>query len=250
MLRRGIERMVFLRRDYDSLIGQYWYPQTATFSMITVSNSQNIYNTFQRVASAPDFLFTAMDMAPGPAGNPNGFNKWSRNLNFNPLKLPNLDGPGTIDPATTFTFNRSGPLFYNAVTNVQGFDTWFLDEQTASQVTTWGSFDDSTNAPVVYPNGTSLQMLENMIILQLSPTSLTAGRVGSSYSLQFSGAGGQPPYAWSLPANSPGLPPGLSLTSAGLLSGTPATAGTYDFIIELTDSNARFSDWQLTLTIN
>jgi hypothetical protein len=251
MLHRGIEKIIFLRRDYDSLLGQYWYPQTATFNMITVSNSQNIFNTFQRVATAPDFLFTAKDMSPGPAANPNDFFISTRNINFNPLKLPNLDGPGTIDPPTTFTFNRSGPLYYNAVTNVQGYDTWFLDEQTATMLNTWGSYDDSTNAPVVYPNGTSLQMLENMVILQLSPTSLAAGRVGVPYSLQFSGAGGQPPYTWPLSSSSPGLPPGLILNpNTGLLSGTPTAAGTYDFIVELTDSNARFSDWELSLTIN
>ncbi len=33
----------------------------------------------------------------------------------------------------------------------------------------WGSFDGTTNAPVVYPNGTSLENLANEAVIQISP---------------------------------------------------------------------------------
>jgi hypothetical protein len=47
-----------------------------------------------------------------------------------------------------------------------------------------------------------------------------------------------------------GLPPGLSLSSTGLLSGTPAASGTYDFVLVLTDGEPRTVKWTLSITIN
>jgi hypothetical protein len=48
--------------------------------------------------------------------------------------------------------------------------------------------------------------------------------------------GGIAPYTWAVEAGST-LPPGLAL-SAGALSGTPTTAGTYNFSLQITDSQA------------
>jgi uncharacterized protein (TIGR03437 family) len=48
--------------------------------------------------------------------------------------------------------------------------------------------------------------------------------------------GGTPPYTWSLdPASSP-LPVGLSLSAAGVLTGTPTVAGAATFTVDVTDS--------------
>jgi hypothetical protein len=101
----------------------------------------------------------------------------------------------------------------------------------------WGSFDGTTNAPVVYPNGTSIQNLENELIITISPPSLPDGANGAPYGATFSATGGQSPYTWSLAGTQ--LPNGLSLDpSSGILSGTPSgnAPGPYDFTIQLTDS--------------
>jgi hypothetical protein len=51
------------------------------------------------------------------------------------------------------------------------------------------------------------------------------------------GTGGTPPYRWSVPSGS--LPNGLAIDSAsGIISGKPATAGTFSFAINLQDSSA------------
>lgn len=47
--------------------------------------------------------------------------------------------------------------------------------------------------------------------------------------------GGAPPYSWSVTS---GLPPGMMLNSAGLLSGTPTVAGTFSLLVNVTDSAA------------
>jgi hypothetical protein len=47
-------------------------------------------------------------------------------------------------------------------------------------------------------------------------------------------SGGKQPYTWTISAGS--LPPGLSLTTDGIISGTPTTIGTSNFTVQVTDS--------------
>ena len=117
--------------------------------------------------------------------------------------------------------------------------------------TAWGSFDGSTNAPVVYPNGTSLSELEG---LNLGPTpansTLPDGNVGVNYAGQLSAKGGTAPYTWSLAPNSPALPAGLNLNSNGKITGVPAgPAAIYDFTVRITDAAGKIRDVQYTITI-
>lgn len=64
------------------------------------------------------------------------------------------------------------------------------------------------------------------------------GEVGLPFTQQFSATGGDPPYHWSLilPKSSDRVPPGLSLSSSGLLSGTPLAAGSYAYGVEVSDA--------------
>lgn len=60
----------------------------------------------------------------------------------------------------------------------------------------------------------------------ITTTSLPAGSVGTAYSYQLAATGGITPYTWSVQGT---LPAGLSLSAAGLLSGTPTAAGMFYF---------------------
>lgn len=73
----------------------------------------------------------------------------------------------------------------------------------------------------------------------ITTTALTAGTVGTAYSVKLAGSGGISPYTWSLSSGT--LPSGLSLAkSTGLISGTPKAAGvgTTKLTFMLTDSGA------------
>jgi len=247
-LRRGVEKVTFVKTAYDSLLGRLYNPQTNYFSMTTVTNSTNWVQTFQRIATAPDFLFTARDTLPGPNGGLN----WAdvaRNITFNTANaLPNLAGPGTIDPPTTITFNKSGPVFYNIATN----DQWFLSEGRIGTrfLTLWASYDDSTNAPIVFPNGTSIASVESQMLMQVTSVSLPPANTHTAYTTQLTGTGGAgPPYTWSLAPDSSPLPSGLVLTLDGRLSGSPAAPGIYSFFVQMTGSDGGFTVWQVAVTV-
>lgn len=59
--------------------------------------------------------------------------------------------------------------------------------------------------------------------------------VGKAFSATLRATGGKSPYAWS----ASGLPPGLAMSSSGLLSGKPTRAGSYTVTISVTDANSQ-----------
>ena len=73
--------------------------------------------------------------------------------------------------------------------------------------------------------------------LVFSPTTIPDGLYGSAYANQnLTVTGGMAPYTFSVSGGT--LPPGISLSPVGVLSGTPTAAGTYSFIVTAHD-NAR-----------
>ena len=69
----------------------------------------------------------------------------------------------------------------------------------------------------------------------VTTTSIQAGQTCGPYSATLSASGGIAPYTWALAPGST-LPPGLSLDSAGQVTGTPITAGNFSFSVVATDS--------------
>jgi hypothetical protein len=72
-------------------------------------------------------------------------------------------------------------------------------------------------------------------LLGISPSTLPGGTVGKAYSQKLTGSGGKAPYTWTRASGS--LPPGLSLSSAGVISGTPTSAGTSSFVVDVADAS-------------
>lgn len=82
--------------------------------------------------------------------------------------------------------------------------------------------------------------------LVIATTSLPDGLVGTAYSAQLLASGGAPPYTWSASA---GLPAGLALSASGVVSGTPESAGTFQWTTTVTDARGTSAASTLTVLI-
>jgi Putative Ig domain len=70
--------------------------------------------------------------------------------------------------------------------------------------------------------------------LSVTTSSLPQGVVNVPYTATLSASGGMTPYAWSVASGS--LPPGLSLSRSGVLSGTATASGSFSFSVAVSDS--------------
>lgn len=278
----GVEQIKFIRRDYDSIVNQPWDPVTNDYVVPELTNSTIVLRHRQRFVPKPDFLFSAADLAFGSSvtysntvttTNSNGgasstetlslaiagFGKYDvlRTINFNQDARPGHNaGPGTIEtPAalsTLMIFNKVGPLYFNS-SDILSTNSFFVEEPTQSpfQALSWGSFDGTTNAPEVYPNGHTIGELENLLTgPAITTRSLPTAGVGGNYSAQLAAQGGHPPYSWALSPNSAGLPTGLNISPNGQITGTPAgPAAIYDFTVRVTDSSGAFNDIPFTISV-
>ncbi|WP_224369118.1 putative Ig domain-containing protein [Hyalangium versicolor] len=80
----------------------------------------------------------------------------------------------------------------------------------------------------------------------ITSSTLPEGDTSVSYSTQLTATGGRGSLSWS---SSGTLPPGLSLSSTGTLSGTPTTAGSFFFTARVTDAGGKTDSRSLTLVI-
>ena len=72
--------------------------------------------------------------------------------------------------------------------------------------------------------------------LTITTTVLPDATEFQPYSQQLVAAGGTPPYSWIGTAGA--FPPGLTLSSGGLISGVPTASGPFSFTVQVTDSGA------------
>lgn len=255
-LRRGIGRVGFIRANYDSLLGQFFSPLTNDYSMVMITNGQQVTEHYRRVVTQPDYLFSAQDLTvPNPPSLPYGADWAFTTPTFDQSTILNgLAGPGTIVPGATITFNKSegGALYQNGSLNNYSISTnSYLNQYYQVPFEAWGSFDWTTNDPVIYPNSLSLANLGNQMLLYVTPFSVPDGTVGVAYNggagVKFSATGGQPPYVWGM---SPQIP-GLTFNAATqTLSGTPAAAGVYGFALQVTDAGNRNVSLNYIITIH
>jgi hypothetical protein len=111
----------------------------------------------------------------------------------------------------------------------------------------------SVQVSVVDSAGVSASQVFNWTVvnpvlpLAIATNSLPDATAGSAYSQAFAATGGIPPYRWSVAANA--LQPGLSLSAAGLLSGTPTQGGTVNFTVNVADASGSITTKAFTLTV-
>jgi hypothetical protein len=85
--------------------------------------------------------------------------------------------------------------------------------------------------------------------LSVASSSLQSATMGNYYYTQLQANGCQTPFQWSLASGSQSLPPGLTLSSNGDLSGTCESAGNFTFTVRVTDAGMNTAERQLTLNV-
>jgi hypothetical protein len=92
---------------------------------------------------------------------------------------------------------------------------------------------DSEATPLVASQSFSLVV---QAALSITTTTLANATSGTAYSTTLAATGGQSPYKWGLVSGT--LPTGMTLSTAGVLAGTPSQNGTFNFTVSATDSEA------------
>ena len=162
-LRPGVEKITFKKGRFDSQLGNF-ITTVRSYRDSYVTNSIVVTQGTQRTLTQPDILFAAGDVT---APNSDGQFLFRRTINWVNNDALNgqttIGGPGIITPQILITLNKVGPHNFNV-------NPFFLDEASSiafgqSDVDfIWGSFDGTTNAPIVYPIGSSIEDLEQRVL--------------------------------------------------------------------------------------
>jgi hypothetical protein len=136
-VRPGVGKITFQRLTNDSCHGGF-LPMTICYQDSYLTNDTLQHQTLERVVIQPDILFTAAHL---------GFNQYSRTGASNWINngAPSQNGPGVIQPPVAINFGHVGPTISHIDNTYSG------PEDLQFQLSAWGSFDGTTNAPIVYP---------------------------------------------------------------------------------------------------
>ncbi|KRA45202.1 putative Ig domain-containing protein [Pseudoxanthomonas sp. Root630] len=145
----------------------------------------------------------------------------------------------------TFTAGGSpGPYTY-ALTGALPAGVTFTGNTLSGTPTVPGSYPVTITATdtVLTGAGAPFSIAQNYVInvptpaLTIAPSTLPSTTAGLAYSQTLSATGGVGPYAFTLTSGA--LPAGLSLSGAGVLSGTPTQAGTFNVSFTATDTHGQ-----------
>jgi hypothetical protein len=173
VLRPGIDKFNFVKIPTATTLGLI-PPYTNKYSAVWFTNGIAQTNIFVEVQTQPDILFGAADLGtvnndvvPFEIGNAllNSGANFRNNAALNGANT--TGGPGTIEGVDSIFFNKIGPSIVNEfpglTTEVSagGIFGGFL------HLFIWGSFDGSTNEPIVFPKDVTLEQLDLRTLLPI-----------------------------------------------------------------------------------
>jgi CHRD domain-containing protein/putative Ig domain-containing protein len=149
-------------------------------------------------------------------------------------------------PAVTTTASGTGIIALNSITqlvNGNVFTTGIVGTVAHVHAAAAGVAGPIIVPLTLTPPPSTLQPAS----LAVSTTSLANGSIGTAYSQSLVATGGTSPYTWAVTIGT--LPAGLTLSTAGVISGTPTAAGTSSFTVRVTDSAAATATMALSINI-
>ena len=147
-LRAGIDKITFVNEtpNFDFLVNDFFTPVTNQYADTYLTNAVLLQQQLERVSYRPDIIFSAYvdTNQVNTTVECTGTTNWLNNAGLNGNS--DMAGPGTIRPQVTIAFPHG--LSDLVVTR---------DPNTVVETSykRWGSFDGSTNPPVIYPAGTT-----------------------------------------------------------------------------------------------
>ena len=171
-LRGGRNKIKFQRVFFDGLTGSSFTTISNIYTDVAVgTNSTLVVQPVVRTIAQPDIIFVAEDnglaadnLTPVYTSRSSTAN-WIDNDAINGNDETALShGPGVIAPPIRISFSDQLPFFENI--GINEFLDGFPGEDTAFTSGVWGSFDGTTNAPVIYPRyrNITVQQLRNNIL--------------------------------------------------------------------------------------
>lgn len=154
-IRGGIDKILFTRGPSLFINGQYSIAHRYTETVIFTTNgfTRTLQQQVIRGLTAPDILFSAADLADTDTSSATTDRSEAATNNDGLNGNVTLDGPGQFTGPVNISFNKVGPAFLNSNPGSLGEANAFLDF-------IWGSFDGTTNDPVVYPVGSTIRDIE------------------------------------------------------------------------------------------
>lgn len=173
----------------------------------------------------------------------------------------NEDGPVTTD-GTGIIFDGDEGTVYGSVTLQEDLtisegesldipNGASLTIPSGTTLTNEGTVANSgalTNNGTINNFGTLPDNIQGTAPPSITATSLDDGAENAAYTATLAADGEPTSWTWSADTNS-SLPPGLALSTSGVIFGTPTTQGTYNFTVTATNSGGSDSK-SLSITIN
>ncbi len=155
----GVEKITFVQVLYDSTVGVTYSGFADNYSLTMYKNGKAFSQTVGRAVNSPDLLFSAGDLLLAADNlTPILIDRGGTYLRTAGVTANGVanNGPGIINPAMGVSFSSIGPYY-------ETFGGGGAGNFTPVLFTAWGSYDGTTNAPIVYPDGTSVQQLEQQL---------------------------------------------------------------------------------------
>jgi hypothetical protein len=157
-LRPGVDKLVFVEGKYESEFGTF-RAITNSYSDYYVTNNTVRKQTIRSALVQPDIIFGAQDLGPVTVILRTGIADWQNNSLVN--GDVEMAGPGVCTFPQFIIFNKLGPFLLN----FNGGGSFQFEEGAFNAFSyVWGAFDGTTNAPVVFPEGSSLEDLEQRVL--------------------------------------------------------------------------------------
>ncbi|MFN8814978.1 MAG: putative Ig domain-containing protein [Acidobacteriota bacterium] len=231
-------------QPYTSSISAGSLPSGLSFASGVISGTPTAIGSSTFTISVVDALNTQVQRVLTLNVTPPAFGFSSTTLPAGQINVAYSATLGAVGGISPFTYSILAGTLPSGITFTNGVFTGTPTSSGSFPLTIQVRDSASPNATV----SANFNLVINSTTLLLSSAALPSAVINNAYSTQIGASGGQPPYTFTVIAGSPA--PGLSLSTAGVLSGTPTASGSYQFTVRLQDSLGATTQGLITVTVN